>query len=175
MRARYLLALAALMVACPALLQAQESVADAARKAREKKATAAKARKTFTNDELPAKGTVSVVGTEAGPEAQGQAGVTPGTALNEADWRKRFSEAREKLANSEKDLQLLERELQVMNVQYYPDPQKALEQETRRSDINEQRRKIEEKKNAVAASRQALEDLERELRAAGGPPGWARP
>lgn len=187
---RLRLAMLVAIVALPAMGQSQqsESVAEAARKAREKRKAAATAKKTFTNDDVkPGAGATAAedapkdastqaaaaageAGTAAGTTPQGQAQETP-----EQRWRKRFAEAREALGNAEKELAILQRELETNRVQYYPDPQKTLEQETLRSDINEKRRKIEAKQKEVADLRQALEDLERQLRAEGGPPGWARP
>ena len=39
----------------------------------------------------------------------------------------------------------------------------------------QERKRIADKEREIASLRQAIEDLERQLRAEGGPPGWARP
>ncbi len=164
-----------------------QSLAEAARKAREKKG--AQKAKVFTNDNLPTTGTVNVVGAQPaqqtegeaqqGEQAQGQVeGQAQGTANPGADeqlWRGRFAEARKKLADAEKELDILQRELNLMNVQYYSDPQRTLNEELSRKSVNEHRAKIDAKQAEVAQRKQAIEDLERDLRVAGGPPGWSRP
>lgn len=163
-----------------------QSLAEAARKAREKKG--AQKAKVFTNDNLPTTGTVNVVGAQPaqaegeaqqGEQAQGQVeGQAQGTANPAADeqlWRGRFAEARKKLADAEKELDILQRELNLMNMQYYSDPQRTLNEELTRKSVNEHRAKIDAKQAEINQLKQAIEDLERDLRAAGGPPGWARP
>jgi len=68
----------------------------------------------------------------------------------------------------------MQRELGVLDVQYYNDPVKGMQQGYSRSDINEKTDKIESKKQAIAADQQAIADAEDELQKAGGDPGWAR-
>ena len=69
---------------------------------------------------------------------------------------------------------MLQRELEKDQVQYYPDPQKALMQQHDRSDINDKTAKIDAKKKEIEDLKQQLSDMEDELRKAGGDPGWAR-
>jgi len=174
--------LGALLLASPICAspqqQQQSSAAEAARKAREQKKTAPKASKVFTNDNLAsAGGGVSVVGTVAPPEKpQEEAKGTPTAAKEkgEAYWRARFAEARSKLSQAEKELDILQRELNLLQVQYYSDPNKALRQQFDRSEINNHRKKIADKQAEVQQLRQALSDLEDQLRQAGGPPAWVR-
>ena len=109
--------------------------------------------------------------TEATPEAAAQPG---GAGGEEAAWRKRFADARAKLAQAEKELDILQREWEKAQVQYYPDPQKALKEQYNRKDINEHAAKVEAKKKEIAKMKQGISDLEDELRRAGGDPGWAR-
>ena len=68
----------------------------------------------------------------------------------------------------------MQRELGVLDVQYYNDPVKAMQQGYSRSDINEKTDKIEAKKKVIEADQQAISDAEEELQRAGGDPGWAR-
>lgn len=176
----------ALLLPAPAAAQQSQaqssqtqSLADAARKAREKKAAEGQKAKVFTNDNLPAGGAVNVVGsattqTEDKAKQQGEA-EKQGEERGEEYWRARFAAARKQLADAEKELDILQRELNLMSVQYYSDPQKTLDEELKRTAINDHRAKIDAKQAEVAKLRQAIEELERELRAAGGPPGWARP
>ncbi len=162
-----------------------QSLAEAARKARQKKQGQDKP-KVYTNDNLPTSGrAVNVVGTVPPPrddETQaGQPGQTGAEGQKQAQergelyWRERFAAARKQLADAEKELDILQRELNLKRMQFYNDPQKTLEQELKRTEINDHTKKIEEKQAQVAALKQAFADLEDELRQAGGNPGWARP
>ncbi len=185
------LLVAAVLVTAPAVAQqSQESVAEAARKARTQKKSPEKPTKVITNDDLP--------GTKTGPEAApatstetppvtskpevktapatgaGGSGGNPEPPKDEAYWRTQFRTARAKLASTEKELDILERELQKVQVQYYNDPTDAMRQQYSRKDVDEKRATIEAKKKEVAELRQNLEDLEAELRQSGGDPSWAR-
>ena len=168
----------------------QQSVAEAARKAREKRKDAPKAAKVFTNDNIPKAGAeVSVVGSGAAPATEGAAARGEKTAAktgaegeepvdpskDEAGWRAKFADARGKVAQAEKELDILQRELNLMQQQYYSDPNKALREQYERKEINEHRKKIQDKQDELQRLRQQLTDLEDELRRAGGNAGWARP
>ncbi len=157
------------------------SVAEAARRAREQKKDAPKARQVFTNDNLPTAGAVSVVGGAATGAAAPAAGTAAGAAArqiedpdSEAAWRKRFAEAREKLRLAQQERDILQRELNLMLTQYAPDPQETLRQEFDRSKINAHTEKIQQKDAEIAQLRQQLAALEDELRRKGLPSGWAR-
>ena len=162
--------------------QSSDPVADAARKARAEKQAAAKPKKVYTDDDFASK-----KNTPATPAAQtggDQASATDATAAtdaaalndpkSEAYWRKRFRTVRDKLDNSEKELDVLQRELNKDQVQYYSDPQKALMQQYDRKDINDKTAKVDAKKKEIEDLKKQLSDMEDELRKAGGDPGWAR-
>lgn len=163
----------------PAQDQSTDDVAAAARKAREQQKNAPKPKKVITNDDIPSTNINPPAenATAAKPEGQ-QAGADEKSADNdtngEAYWRKRFQKTREKLATAQQELDLLQRELDKDQVQYYSDPQKALMQQHDRTDINEKTAKIDAKKKEIDAINQELSDMEDELRKAGGDPGWAR-
>ncbi|MFZ3364394.1 MAG: hypothetical protein WA153_13190, partial [Candidatus Acidiferrales bacterium] len=61
-----------------------------------------------------------------------------------------------------------------LNVQYYPDPTQALMQSVTREDLTKKQAAIDAKQKQLDADKQALSDLEDELRKAGGDPAWAR-
>jgi hypothetical protein len=160
-----------------------DSLAAAARRAREQKKDSAKAR-VFDNDNIPKQGGVSAVGADASssdanaaPEtvATGAAasGATPG-ANDEKGWRELFAGLRKKLDQDQDRVNVSQRELGVLDVQYYNDPNKAMEQNLTRSDINEKTAKIEAAKQQVEADKQAISDAEDQLRKAGGDIGWSR-
>ena len=81
---------------------------------------------------------------------------------------------RDKLAKAETELDVLQRESQKSQLEYYPDPQKALSEQNTRKEVNEKLAKIAAKKQEIAQLKQGLEDLEEQLRKSHGDPGWAR-
>lgn len=165
----------------------EDSLAAAARKAREQKKDQAgvKPARVFSNDNIPTQGGVSAVGQIPAAEnaegtdaaaGNGSAPASGGTsaAAGEKAWRDRFAKLRKKLEQDQADLELMQRELGVLDVQYYNDPVKSMQQGYSRSDINEKTDKIEAKKKTIEADNQAIADAEDELQRAGGDPGWAR-
>jgi len=168
--------------------QTGDSVADAARKAREQQKAQPKPKKVFTDDDVkpasraeqPAQPAAS--GQTQAPEQiqsgtgdQAAAGGEKGEAKDAATmWKHKFADQRAKIAAAEKELDVLQREEQKAEVQYYPDPQKALQEQYTRQEINEKLAKIDAKKEEIAKLKQQLDDMEDELRKSGGDPGWAR-
>jgi hypothetical protein len=168
-----------------------DPVADAARKAREQKKAEPKPKKVYTNEDVstgtrapaavaPPAGTATPESKETaageanegkGPAAEKGVGANQNT---EEAWRKRFREARDKLAQAEQELDILQREAQKAQVQYYNDPQKALSEQYTRKDVNEKDTKIEAKKQEIAQMKQHIADMEDDLRKSGGDSGWAR-
>lgn len=175
----------------PALAQQQQSqaspaqqsgdpVADAARKAREQQKTTPKPKKVYTDDDI--KPATPATDAAAAPTSGAAQAADNGTAANGAGkpddpekvWRKRFQDQRDKIAAAEKELDILQRESEKAQVQYYNDPQKAMQEQYSRKDINDKNAKIDQKKQDIANLKQQLSDMEDELRKSGGDPGWAR-
>lgn len=185
------LALGCAILAAPACISAQDqgSVADAARKAQADKKTAPKAKMVIDNDNLGTlTGTVNVVGQEPTPpgdQAKKPAAddKTPPTVSpagkppvkDEAYWRQKFADANKKLADDTHELDIMQREYNLKQEQFYTDPMASLKQEYSRSDLNDSKAKIDEKTTLVAQDKTDLANLEDELRQAGGDPGWATP
>jgi hypothetical protein len=165
--------------------QTGDPVADAARKAREQKKNAAQPKKVFTNDDVapaPAPAPPAAAPTDA-KDGDANAKKTDAAAdakgdkapdNSEAGWRKRFAEQRAKISQAEQELDVLQREAQKLQTQYYSDPQKALAEQYTRKDITDQDAKIQAKKDEIAKLKQGVSDLEDQLRASGGDSGWAR-
>jgi len=174
--------------------QTGDPVADAARKAREAKKEAPKPKKVYTDDDIkrsapepqpaPAAAPVDASGATTA-QAVGDAAKTTDAAKNqdatrkedpngEAAWRKKFQGQRDKIEKVMKELEVLGRELEKAQMEYYPDPQKAMTQQNTRGDVKAITTKIDAKKQELAQLRQALDDLEDQLRKSGGNPGWAR-
>jgi hypothetical protein len=166
--------------------QTGDSVADAARKAREQQKTAPKPKKVYTDDDVkpatpppsPAPAAKTASGDSQGASAEGDASKAADAGSSKEDsetmWRKKFADQRDKIAAAEKELDILQQEEQKAEVQYYPDPQKALQEQYTRQDINDKLAKIDAKKKEITDLKQQLDDMEDDLRKAGGDPGWAR-
>lgn len=190
-----LFALSLTFAASAALAQQDQSntgdpVADAARKAREEKKTAPKPKKVFTDDDVAPKAAANAPVTSDGAAtsdksgdgaAQGKAQGSKADASeknedpnSEAAWRKRFAAQRKKIADAEEALSVLQREAEKADLQYYNDPQKAMQEQYTRADINEKNEKIAARKKEIADLKQQLSDMEDQLRASGGDSGWAR-
>lgn len=154
------------------------SLAEAARKAREAEKNAPKATTVFTNDNIPSSSTgVSVVGQASASSGEAASSETQATAAgdnDEAAWRKRFADARHKIDQDQEDLTVMQREMGELNVQYYANPTTGLMQSVDRTDITKKQDAIDAKQKQLAADKQALSNLEDELRKSGGDPGWAR-
>jgi hypothetical protein len=159
----------------------QDSLAAAARKAREQKKNAAKPAKVFTNDDLPTGGGISTVGDDKGSDASaaGKQDTDAGAPSDEKHWRDLFAKLRHKLDQDQGELDVLQREIGVAQVQFYGgDPNKAMNDQTSGtpfgSDYAKKLADIDAKKKQVDADKQAIADAEDELRKSGGDPGWAR-
>lgn len=175
--------------------QTGDPVADAARKAREEKQKkdAQKPKKVYTDDDIkpatpdkPEIQNASAAGASTGGTDAAAGGTQAADTKKSGDapekedpnsekaWRKRFSEQHRKIADAEKELDILQRELEKSSVQYYADPTKAMKEQNSRAEVNDKTAKIEAKKKALEQLRQQLDDMEADLRKAGGDPGWAR-
>jgi|SRR5690242_9768312 hypothetical protein len=173
-----------------------ESLGDAARKARAQKKEPAKPAKVFTNEDLGGlRGTINVIGDRSASSAapSGKDGQKPddkkagnGTEAKDAKkeapkeapkdesyWRARFAAARKTLAQDTKELDVLQREYNLKLEQFSQDPNWAMHEQYSRADVNKTQSDIEAKKQDVEKDKQALSDLEDEMRKAGGAPGWA--
>jgi chromosome segregation ATPase len=180
-----IMTLGSALLLAPTLVKArqnQESVAEAARKAQAAKKTAPKAKMVIDNDNLDTlTGAVSVVGQEPAPPETDQTKtaapteVKKGPVKDEAYWRNKFADANKKLTDDAHELDILQREYNLKEQQYYSDPNTAMLQGYNRQDLTDTKTQIDEKTAAVAADKQAISDLEDELRQAGGDPGWENP
>jgi hypothetical protein len=141
--------------------------------------------KVYTDDDVEAlpPGGISVVGpatpapraaNSATKASTGSASAKPAdqTANAAAYWKARFTAARNKLAQDQKALPVLQSQLDYERVQQY-----SVDEDT--GQVNSDRfmyllHQIEATKLAIPKDKQALSDLHEEFRRAGGLPGWIR-
>ena len=172
-----------------------QSVVDMARQTRSRKSGASQTGRVFTNENVarPAPAAAAGAARPAGqapgaapaappgqPPAQPAAGApaSPPQQKSEAElekeYRDKFAQLREALALEERKLDVMQRELNLMQNQFYTNPQDTLTQETTRGNINTRMQEIEAQKANAEKARQAVAALEEELHVKGLPSGWAR-
>jgi len=184
--------LMSLAVACLlASLAAAQSLADVARKSREKKGGASST-KVYTNENLPQ--SVSIDTASRPAQAPGQqtastpaAGAAAAAAADEeeeeaaavdpkeeeANWRKRIKEQKDEIATLERELSVSERENKLRAATYYADAGNRLRDEAKyAADDRKYQAEAADKKAAIAAAKQKLDDMREELRKAGKPANW---
>lgn len=175
--------LGGILAAVPACTAAaQDSVVEAAKKAQEAKKTAPKPKMVIDDDNLSTvTGIVNVVGQEpaapAGADEKGKTEAKPKgdeNAKDEKYWRKTFADANKKLTDDAHELDILQREYNLKQQQYYSDPTTAMKEQYTNKDLIDTKQKIDDKTADVAKDKQDISDLEDALRKAGGDPGWAR-
>jgi hypothetical protein len=172
--------------------QQEDAVAAAARKAREeKKKEGTKAKKVYTDDDVShLRGGVTSAAAEVPkvPGQEGEAKTAEGVPKEgagaegagdkpketpEQKWRKKFADAYKDLDRAERELDVLQRENNKAQTQYYSDPQKALKEQYTRNEINERDAKIAAKQKEVQQQKDRVSDLEDQMRKDGGDAGWA--
>jgi predicted RNase H-like nuclease (RuvC/YqgF family) len=182
------------------LAQAQEgpSLGELARQLKAQRAKAATTpAKEFTNDNLPgrpAAAGLTVAGSMseepratkseeaegskvAGATEQPAGGEAAGAVHDEKYYREEMGKLQARLETHRRQLSVLEQKLSQGSMEYYPNPQKTLEQESTPafySDTNKLRDEIAKKKQDIADDERAIEDLRDQLRREGSPPGWLR-
>jgi len=150
-----------------------QSLGEYARQQRAKKPATPAGAKVYTNDNLPTSG-----GLSQASAASSAASPTAATAAEseekkedrgkqEAEWRAKFKEQKERIALLERELALRKGENQTQNVRYlmiYPQMAK---------DFDKNQKEIKEKQKELDDAKQRLEDMKDELRKAGLPASWA--
>jgi chromosome segregation ATPase len=167
-KAAVVLGICAFLAGLPAVTRAQQtgqSLADAARKAKEQQKQAPKAKMVWTNDNLPTSATVSVVGQPqqgtAASAAQAQpteeAGTSP-TSDDANDLAKATAEltdAQKDVESLKTDLDIAQREYKLDADQYYGTPNYAADQQGQA--------KLDAEKSEIAAKQEALEAAQKKV------------
>ena len=128
---------------------------------------ATEASETSTPSPLPGQGTSADAAT--GTEPSSSEGVH-----DEEYYRERMAELRARLNMHQRQLSVLQQKQALGQTQYYADPNKTLQQEYSRSDINDRNQEIAKKQQEIAADEQAIQELRDQLRREGHPAGWLR-
>jgi chromosome segregation ATPase len=155
------------------------SLGDIARQLKAKKAKEAKPVLVITNDNisLPKDDASGFSASSQGKSSANSALGAPGGLAQGHDaqyFRSRLSSLQNQLDTHKRELEVLQQKLGQNQMQYYPDPNKALQQQYSRSDINKLTADIDAKKQQLADDEKAIEDLHEQLRHEGGDPSWLR-
>ena len=170
-----------------------QSLAELARQQRARKGQQGKTVKVLTNDEIsrssPAPAATSTAEAQR-PEGEGEtvdaeaAADTTGAetaesareerARLEKEYREKFAHLREDLSYEERKLDVMQRELNLMQIQHYSDPNVAMREQNTRGEINQRIQDLETQKAAVEEKKAAVTALEEELRRERLPVGWSR-
>ena len=177
---RYILP-AVLLILTRGLVQASEpsqqpstqepSLGEKARQLKAQQAQQSKPAKVFTNDDIPAgSGGISVIG----PGASSATPQASAAEHSEHYYRKTMGDLQAKLELDQRQLAVLQQQLSLNQLQYYPDPLKTLHQEYSRSDIHKLQEEIDAKQQDIKSDEDAISDLRTQLQREGGDPGWLR-
>jgi hypothetical protein len=170
------------------------SLGDLARELRAERAKENKKPRLFTNDDLPkrpAEDTLTMStdmsetpaepkqATPGEPKEKAVSSAKSTTESSDKDhgeeyYRARMKELRERLELHQRELSVLQQKLNQNDMQFYTDPNKMLQEQYSRADINKVTQEIKKKKDQVAADEKAIDDLRDKLRREGGDPGWLR-
>ncbi len=167
------------------------SLGDLARKLKAERAQEKEKPKVFTNDNLPARPASQPLSVAAGiseTDKTSKPGEKPAAATeskaeeeesanqvhNEKYYRSQLAKLQDRLNLHQRELNVLQQKFGQNEMQYYPDPQKTLDQQYSRGDINKLQQDVDKKKQQIADDEQAIQDLRDQLRREGGDPGWLR-
>jgi len=139
----------------------------------------------FTNDSLPSRSSPGIASAKLGKgERKGgqakknsAARTTASEEHGEKYFRSKAEKIRARMKFHQRQLAVLKQQLGLARMQYYPNPQKTLEQESTpafQTDVDKLRAKIANAEKSVADDQKAMDDLQQELRRDGGDPGWIR-
>lgn len=139
----------------------------------------------FTNDNLPHQGSLGMVsatlekGAQEGEQTKKStsARATASEEHGEKYFRSKAENIRSQMELHQRQLAVLKQQLGLAKMQYYPNPQKTLEQESTpafETDVGKLRAKIAKAEEAVANDQRAIDNLQQELRRDNGDPGWIR-
>lgn len=142
---------------------------------------ASKPVKEYTNDNIPKSGGLmmassseSAEGGKSSEAAASAEGKPKSGVHDEKYYHQRLAELQAQKEMHRRELDVLDKKLSQAQMQYYPSPDKALQEQFTRADINKKTDEIEKKKKEIEADDKAIADLEQQCQREGCPPGWLR-
>jgi hypothetical protein len=160
----------------PALPGVCQSLADLAKKEREKQG---KSKKVYTNDDLNKyEGLRANAPVAPATDPSGKAGQSTKSSLSGPDdsseraWSKRFIEAKARARESKANAEALQTKLNDLNMKLLRQDDVFDRENVYGPLIAQAKQQIEENKTEAVAAQQALEDLREELRKSGNPVSW---
>lgn len=148
-----------------------QSIADAARKERE--------RQRQVHSVLTISGTTAT--TSAGTAATAATlavakpiGPTDNKGHDEKYWRGAFQKARDEVKHAEDMVSLLDSKVRELNTQFLNRGDIYNKENRLGPAITDTQKQLDDARKEADAARQRIPDLEEELRKSGGPPGWSR-
>lgn len=135
----------------------------------------------WNNDNLPRRpageGPTAAAGMSpvpVSPEPPESLEAAAGGAHDEKYYRDQMSKLRERLELHQRQLAVLHQKQAQGQLQYYADPNKTLQEEFSRSEINKKNDEVAQKEKEIAEDEKAIQDLQDQLRREGHPAGWLR-
>jgi chromosome segregation ATPase len=153
-----------------------QSIADAARKERERQKEVHSVVTVTGTTATTASGTASTNASAAAePAAAGKAtGPTDNYGHDEKYWRTTFQKARDAIKKADEKSQLLDLKVKDLNTQLLRRDDIYNKENRLGPEITATQKQLDDARAEAAQARQRIPDLEDELRKAGGPPGWSR-
>jgi hypothetical protein len=164
---------------------AQQSLGEAARQARKRKPAPSPAQRVYTNENLPTNAPLTVMsGAGSDNSPQGSKSKDSATESGEKskdassaddkkaqeDWQVKIAEQKEKVQLLERELGILERESQIRSAVFYADAGTRLRDDRKFADAERKNKAdMESKQKELEGAKQRLEDLREEARKAGMP------
>jgi len=139
----------------------------------------------YTNDNLPSRDSIGIgtlKGTGRTKEKEAATAKSPSAAgapkeHDEEYFRSKANNLRSRMDLHRRQLAVLQQQLGLGRTQYYPNPQRTLEQESTpafQTDLDKLRSKIATVEKEINDDQEAMDALQVELRRQGGDPGWIR-
>lgn len=175
--------LLAVAVALLAGAASAQSLGEAARQARKRKSAPSPAQKVYTNENLPTSAPISImsgsgVNTADKPDSKAddaaaknagaKAAESADAKKDQEEWRARFTEQKGKIQLLQRELDVLQREAQIRAAAFYADAGTRLRDDKKFSeDERKTRADIETKQKQLTDAQQQLEDMREQARKAG--------
>jgi TolA-binding protein len=152
-----------------------QSIADAARKERERQKQVHSVITVTGTTATTAAGTATTAAAPAAAtEAAAKSGPTDNKGHDEKYWRAAFQKARDDIKHADDQISLLDSKVRDLNTQFLQRDDIYNKENRLGPLITETQKQLDDARKEGEAARQRIADLEEDLRRSGGPAGWAR-